>query len=100
MSIRGDHPDLEQLRRQATELLHAAKTNDRASVQRLSAVSVSAPLTLAGAQLAVARTGWTALHLPCASRFHLDPPATATATLPATVWPPPQAVRCPRAVDI
>ena len=63
MSILPEHPDLEQLRRQAKELLRAARTSDRASLQRLSAVS--APLTLAGAQLAVARgygqSSWPAL---------------------------------------
>jgi ankyrin repeat protein len=155
VSILPEHPDLDQLRRQAKELLRAAKTGDRGSLQQLSAVS--APLTLAGAQLVLARefgqpnwsalvrevqarnatldenvveflsssvnnrignaarmladnpalaesgfpvavvlgdadrvaaelrrdpsaatradprTGWTALHLACASRFHLDP---------------------------
>jgi ankyrin repeat protein len=63
MSILPEHPDLEQLRRRAKELLRAAKTSDRVSSQRLSAVS--APLTLAGAQLAVARefgeSSWSAL---------------------------------------
>jgi ankyrin repeat protein len=63
MSILPEHPDLEQLRRQAKELLRGARTSDRASLQRLSAVSP--PLTLAGAQLAVARefgqSSWSAL---------------------------------------
>ena len=63
MSILPEHPDLEQLRRQAKELLRGARTNDRVSSQRLAAVS--APLTLAGAQLAVARefgqSSWSAL---------------------------------------
>src|SRR5579859_3207556 len=53
MSILPEHPDLEQLRRQAKELLRSARTGDRTSLGRLSAVS--APLTLAGAQLALAR---------------------------------------------
>ncbi len=63
MSILPEHPDLEQLRRQAKELLRGARTGDRASLERISAVS--APLTLAGAQLALAREfgqpSWAAL---------------------------------------
>ena len=63
MSILPEHPDLEQLRRQAKELLRSARTGDRASLERLSAVC--APLTLAGAQLALARefgqSSWAAL---------------------------------------
>lgn len=53
MSILPEHPDLAQLRRQAKELLRSAKAGERTALERLSAVS--APLTLAGAQLAVAR---------------------------------------------
>lgn len=148
-------PDVVQARRQAKELLRAARAGDADALARLA--RVSAPLTLAGAQLALARelglpswaaltreiqarntaipedvlrflsssvnlqigaaarmlhddpalalsgfpaavvlgdaarveaelardpgaatrvdpgTGWTALHLACASRFHLDP---------------------------
>lgn len=155
MSSLPDHPDLDQARRQAKELLRAARSGDARALGRLA--TVSAPLTLAGAQLALARelglpswaalvreiearttsipedvalflrcsvntrigaaarmlrenprlaesgfpaavvlgdaarvraelrrdpgaatrvdpeTGWTALHLACASRFHLDP---------------------------
>lgn len=155
MSVLPEHPDLDQARRQAKELLRAARTGDADAQARLSAVS--APVTLVGAQLALARelgspswaalvreiearttaipaevgqflrfsvnqqilraarmlhenpaladsgfpaavvlgdaarvkaelgrnpgvatpvdptTGWTALHLACASRFHLDP---------------------------
>jgi ankyrin repeat protein len=63
MSILPEHPDLDQLRRQAKELLRGARASDPASLQRLSAVS--APLTLAGAQLAVSRgygqSSWSAL---------------------------------------
>ena len=63
MSLLPDRPDLEQARRRAKELLHAAKRGDRASLERLAAVS--APLTLAGAQLALARefgqSSWAAL---------------------------------------
>ncbi len=155
MPLLPDHPDLDQARRQAKELLRAARSGDAHALAQLSAVS--APPTLAGAQLATARelglpswpalvreidarttsipedvirflrfsvnlqigaaarmlhenpslaqsgfpaavvlgdaarveaelrhnpgaatrvdpeTGWTALHLACASRFHLDP---------------------------
>lgn len=53
MSFLPDHPDLDQARRQAKELLRAAKRGDPAALDRLAAVS--APLTLAGAQLALAR---------------------------------------------
>ncbi len=53
MSLLPEHPDLEQARRQAKELLRAAKAGEPAALDRLAAVS--APLTLAGAQLALAR---------------------------------------------
>ncbi|HVA22073.1 MAG TPA: ankyrin repeat domain-containing protein [Candidatus Micrarchaeia archaeon] len=63
MSILPEHPNLEQLRRRAKELLRSATTGDRASLERFSAVSV--PLTLAGAQLTLAREfgqpSWVAL---------------------------------------
>ena len=53
MSVLPEHPDLGQARRQAKELLHAARGGDGGALARLAAVS--APLTLAGAQLALAR---------------------------------------------
>ena len=63
MSLLPEHPDLAQARRQAKELLHAAQRGDAAALDRLTAVS--APLTLAGAQLALARElgepSWAAL---------------------------------------
>jgi hypothetical protein len=63
MSVLPEHPDLEQARRRAKELLHAAKAGEPAALDRLAAVS--APLTLAGAQLALARelgqASWAAL---------------------------------------
>jgi hypothetical protein len=63
MSVLPEHPDLDQARRQAKELLHAAQGRDAAALARLAAVS--APLTLAGAQLALARglgqPSWAAL---------------------------------------
>ncbi|MBV9943538.1 MAG: ankyrin repeat domain-containing protein [Solirubrobacterales bacterium] len=63
MSVLPEHPDLDQARRQAKELLHAAQSGDAGALARLAAVS--APLTLAGAQLALARelgqASWAAL---------------------------------------
>jgi hypothetical protein len=53
MSVLPEHPDLRQARRQAKELLRAARDGDAQALVRLAAVS--APLTLAGAQLALAR---------------------------------------------
>jgi ankyrin repeat protein len=53
MSVLPEHPDLDQVRRRAKELLRAARAGDTEALTRLSAVS--APLTLAGAQLALAR---------------------------------------------
>ena len=58
-----EHPDLDQLRRQARELHRAAQSGDSDVLSRLRAVSEDA--TLASAQLAIAReygfSGWPAL---------------------------------------
>ncbi len=63
MSVLPEHPDLDQARRRAKELFHVAQGGDPEALARLAAVS--APLTLAGAQLALARElgqpGWAAL---------------------------------------
>lgn len=63
MSELPEHPDLDQARRQAKELLRAAQSGDEAALARLRAVS--SPLTLAGAQLVRARElgqpSWAAL---------------------------------------
>ena len=63
MSVLPEHPDLDQARRQAKELLHAAQGGNAEALARLAAVS--APLTLSGAQLALARElgqpSWAAL---------------------------------------
>ncbi|MCL2420207.1 MAG: ankyrin repeat domain-containing protein [Conexibacteraceae bacterium] len=63
MPVLPEHPDLGQARRRAKELLHAARAGDAGALRRLAAVA--APLTLAGAQLALARelgqTSWAAL---------------------------------------
>jgi ankyrin repeat protein len=63
MPILPAHPNLEQLRHQAKDLLHAAKRGDRDAIGRIEAVSARS--TLAAAQLAVAReygfASWTKL---------------------------------------
>lgn len=63
MSVLPEHPNLDQARRQAKELLRAAQAGDAEARARIAAVS--APLTLAGAQLALARElgqpSWAAL---------------------------------------
>jgi ankyrin repeat protein len=63
MAMLPAHPNLEQLRHQAKDLLHAAKRGDRDAIGRIEAVS--ARITLAAAQLAVAReygfASWTKL---------------------------------------
>lgn len=63
MSLLPEHPDLDQARRRAKELLHEAQGGGAGARARLAAVS--APLTLAGAQLALARElgqpSWAAL---------------------------------------
>jgi ankyrin repeat protein len=63
MAMLPAHPNLEQLRHQAKDLLHAAKRGDRHAIGRIEAVS--ARITLAAAQLAVAReyglASWTKL---------------------------------------
>jgi hypothetical protein len=68
-------PDLDQLRRQARELLQAAKAGDGEAAERLA--TVSAPATLSGAQLALARehgfASWTKLTEE-AERRAAEPP--------------------------
>jgi hypothetical protein len=63
MSVLPERPDRDQARRQAKELLRAARGGEGAALARLAAVS--APVTLAGAQLALARElgsqSWAAL---------------------------------------
>jgi ankyrin repeat protein len=63
MSVLPERPDLDQARRQAKELLDEAQGGNGAALARLAAVS--AALTLAGAQLALARElgqpSWAAL---------------------------------------
>lgn len=63
MSVLPERPNLDQARRQAKELLRAARGGDARALARLAAVA--APQTLAGAQLALARElgvpSWAAL---------------------------------------
>ena len=53
MSGLPGRPDLDQLRRQARELLRAAAANDQEALRRIRAVS--GKRTLSAAQLAIAR---------------------------------------------
>jgi len=80
MSGLPDRPDLDQLRRQARELLRAAADGEPHAADRLRAVSPR--VTLSAAQLALAREygfqSWTALKAEVARR---RPPAT-----PADRW--------------
>jgi hypothetical protein len=80
MSGLPDRPDLDQLRRQARELLRAAAAGEPPAADRLCAVSPR--VTLSAAQLALAREygfqSWTALKAEVARR---RPPAT-----PADRW--------------
>src|SRR5437016_4228752 len=57
MSVRKlpDHPDLDQLRRQAKELRKAALAGDPTALDRVRRQVAGAPLTLSTAQLAIAR---------------------------------------------
>ena len=70
MSDLPARPDVAQARRQAKELLRAARDGDADAVARLE--RVSAPMTLAGAQLALARElglpSWAALTREIAAR--------------------------------
>jgi hypothetical protein len=63
MSVLPEHPDVHQARRRAKELLRATQAGDAESLARLAAIP--APLTLAGAQLTLAREfgqpSWAAL---------------------------------------
>jgi len=64
------NPNLDQLRRQAKELVRAARVGDRAAIERIG--SVSGEVTLAAAQLAIAReygmVSWPALNAEVRAR--------------------------------
>ena len=69
-----EHPDLDQLRRQARELLRAATSGEPRALDRLHAVSTQ--LTLSAAQLALARgyglASWPALRTEAERRRRLS----------------------------
>jgi hypothetical protein len=74
-----ERPNLDQLRRQARELLRAAADDEPAALTRIRAVSGRVSLSVA--QLAVAReygfASWTALHAEVERRLaELPPPGT------------------------
>ena len=77
MSELPDRPDLDQLRRQARELLRAAADGEPHATARLSAVSRQ--VTLSAAQLALAREyglpSWPALRVEVERRRRLAEPA-------------------------
>ena len=77
MSQLPDRPDLDQLRRQARELLRAASAGDAHALSRIGAVSEQ--VTLSVAQLAVAREygfpSWPALRTEAAHRRRMAGPA-------------------------
>jgi phosphotransferase family enzyme len=73
------HPNIEQLRHQAKDLLRAARRGDPAAISRIEAVS--GRVTLAAAQLAVARdygfASWAALNQE----------VSASGQRPTELWP-------------
>lgn len=75
-----DHPNLDQLRHQARDLLDAANAGEPNGLRRLR--SVSSETTLASAQLAVAREygyqSWPALKKAVEGRARFGPAATAS----------------------
>jgi hypothetical protein len=91
MSELPERPDLNQLRRQARELLRAAAKGEPAAVARLRAVSER--VTLSAAQLAVAREygyrSWPALKAEAEHRRRLSE-AAISVPLPGTDEPGPQ----------
>ena len=86
-----DRPDLDQLRRQARELLRAAARGEPAAVARLRAVSER--VTLSAAQLAVAREygyrSWPTLKAEAERRHRLSE-AAISVPLPGADVPGPQ----------
>jgi hypothetical protein len=97
MSGLRDRPDLDQLRRQARELLRAARNGEPHAVGRLGAVSPQ--LTLSAAQLAVAREygfqSWAALKAEVARRRSLATPEDRWSFGGATVLHTPAGVLLP-----
>src|SRR5215472_969217 len=73
MSALPDRPNLDQLRRQARDLLRAAASSKEEALRRMRAVS--AQQTLSGAQLAIAReygfASWPRLRAEVLRRGHV-----------------------------
>lgn len=72
-SVLPEHPNLDQLRRQAKELCNAARAGDPAALERLAAHAPGVdPTRLATAQLVIAREhgfpGWPRLRIEIAAR--------------------------------
>ena len=86
MSQLPDRPDLDQLRRQARELLRAASAGDVHALSRIGAVSEQ--VTLSAAQLAVAREygfpSWPALRTEAAHRRRMAGPTPPAGRRPAS----------------
>ena len=92
------YPNLDQLRRQARELLRSAQSGDIVALQRIHGVSKR--VNLSAAQLVVARehgfSSWGALrdevdrrrsaHSPPASPAEATSPATPRSNVPSGVW--------------
>jgi hypothetical protein len=80
-----ERPDLDQLRRQAKELLRAARSGDSSAVDRMQAVLALRPgvaPTLSGAQLVIAREhglpSWPALVAEVHARTRISSNALPT----------------------
>jgi ankyrin repeat protein len=94
MPILPAHPDLEQLRHQAKDLLHAAQSGDAGAIARMDPASNG--LTLAAAQLALAReygfAGWPRLKEAVEARA-LDLALKTVAFCEASIGDPRRAAR-------
>jgi hypothetical protein len=86
MSVLPGRPDLDQLRRQARELLRAAAANDEEALRRIRAVSEKQ--TLSAAQLAIAREygfpSWPKLRAEVLRRQAATEPDAGTEAVPET----------------
>jgi len=86
MSALPGRPDLDQLRRQARELLRAAAANDEQALRRIRAVSEKQ--TLSAAQLAIAREygfpSWPKLRAEVLRRQAASEPDADTEAVPET----------------
>src|SRR5690349_1227249 len=90
MSVLPGRPDLDQLRRQARELLRAAAANDEEALRRIRAVSEKQ--TLSAAQLAIAREygfpSWPKLRAEVLRRQAATEPDAGTEAVPRPPLPP------------